>query len=254
MKRKLLVSTLLATLLATNATAEYHDKSFMGLLMYSYDGTSVGGQAGLFGLGLNFQGKFSKTIGLKVGFDTYTYNDYEIVDDQVKYNFDVETQDFLATVDWHPYAGSFKTSAGVIINNSNLVGTITPTTSTSFVFNNVTYSTDDIAKVDTSAEFDPVAPYLGIGWDTSWTKKNGFGFTFDLGVIYQGSASVDYTVKYKAVPKTGNPAVDAAATNARETLINEIDSNLAAEKKSLQTELDKYEFLPYIAIGVNYKF
>ncbi len=241
---KILASVILAgTFLTTQAVA--------GVV---YDGTSVGAQAGLFGLGANLKGKFTDTIGVKVGFDTYTYKDYVITDDQVKYNFDVETQDFLATLDWHPYKGSFKTSAGVIVNNSNLVGTVTPTTSTTFTFNNVTYSTDDIAKVDTSADFDPVAPYVGIGWDTSWAKKNGWGFTFDLGVIYQGSASVDYTVKYKEVPLTGNAAVDAVAQSARADLIKEIDANLAEEKRSLQTELDKYEFLPYISIGVNYKF
>ncbi len=220
----------------------------------AYDGTSVGAQAGIFGLGANLKGKFTDSLGVKVGFDSFTYNDIEIVDDEVTYNFDVKTQDFLATLDWHPYQGSFKTSAGMVINSSDLVGTITPTSETTFTFNNVTYSTNDIAKVDVSADFDPVAPYVGIGWDTSWTKKSGFGFTFDLGVIYQGSASVDYTVKYKEVPKTGNAAVDAAAQSARADLIKEIDANLAEEKRSLQTELDKYEFLPYIAIGVNYKF
>lgn len=241
---KLISSTLLATaLLATQASADM-----------LYQGTSVGGQAGIFGLGATLKGKLSDTLGVKVGFDKFTYNDIEIVDDEVTYNFDVKTEDFLATLDWHPYASSFKTSAGVIVNNSNLVGNVTPTTATTFTFNGVTYSTSDIAKVDTSAEFDPVAPYVGIGWDTSWTKKSGFGFTFDLGLIYQGSAKVDYTVDYAPVPVTGNAAVDAAAQQARADLIKEVDANLAAEKRSLQTELDKYEFLPYIAIGVNYKF
>lgn len=245
MRKKLLASVVLSSaLFSSNALAEV-----------SFEGVSLGGQAGIFGLGANLKGKFSETLGVKVGFDVFTYKDYVITDDKVKYNFDVETQDFLATVDWHPYKGSFKTSAGVIVNNSNLVGTITPNVEAqSFTFNDITYSTDDIAKVDTNADFDPVAPYIGIGWDTSWTKKSGLGFTFDVGVIYQGSASVDYTVDYTDVPQTGNAAVDAAANAARATLISEIDSNLVTEKKSLQTELDKYEFLPYIAIGVNYKF
>ncbi len=219
-----------------------------------YQGTSIGGQAGIFGLGATLKGKFSESLGVQVGFDKFTYNDIEIIDGNVKYNFDVETKDFLATADWHPYKSSFKTSAGVIVNNSNLVGTVKPTTSTSFTFNGTTYSTDDIAKVDTSGEFDPVAPYIGIGWDTSWTKKSGWGFTFDLGLIYQGSAKVDYTVDYKEVVHTGDPVADAIADQARATLIREIDTNLEVEKASLQEELNKYEFLPYIAIGVNYKF
>ena len=243
-KRFLISSLLVSSLFSTNAMAEVE-----------FQGLSLGGQAGIFGLGANLKGKFTDTLGIKVGFDKFSYRDYEITDDKVKYNFDVETQDMLATVDWHPYAGSFKASVGVIINSSNLNGTITPNIQAqSFTFNDITYSTEDIAKVITKADFDPVAPYVGIGWDTSWNKKSGWGFTFDIGVIHQGSASIDYTVAYKEVPQTGNAAVDAAANAARETLKSEIDANLAAEKKSLQTQLDKYEYLPYITIGVNYKF
>jgi hypothetical protein len=243
--KKIVTSTLLAgVILATQVEASE----------IVYQGTSVGGQAGIFGIGANLKGKFTDTLGAKIAFDNFTYNDIEIVDDEVTYNFDIKTQDFLATLDWHPYASSFKTSAGVIVNNSNLEGTISPTTETTFTFNGVSYSTNDIAKVDVSSEFDPVAPYVGIGWDTSWGKKSGWGFTFDLGIIYQGSAKVDYSVKYKEVPKTGNAAVDAAAQQAREDLIREVNANLEVEKKSLQTELDNYEFLPYISIGINYKF
>ena len=229
--KKVLVGTLLATIMiSTQAQAE------------NTTGFTLGGQVGLYGLGAHLSGKFSDTLAVKVGFDQFTYNDIEIKDDEVKYDFDVETKDILATVDWHPFAGSFAARAGVIVNDSNLKGTIKPNVATqSFTFNNIKYSTDDIAKVDTTAEFDPIAPYVGISWDTSWTKSSGLGFTFDLGVIHQGSAKVDYTVDYKnALTKS--------------LLGADLERNLAVEKQSLQKELDDYEFLPYIAIGVNYKF
>ncbi len=92
------------------------------------------------------------------------------------------------------------------------------------------------------------------GWDTSFDKIKGFGFTFDLGVIYQGAAKVDYSVHYKELPKTGNESVDKVAEDARQELIQNINKDLEKEKVSLQDELDKYEFLPYISIGFNYKF
>lgn len=245
MQKKFLVSTLLASaLFSTQAMADV-----------MYQGTSVGGQAGIFGLGANLKGKFTDHFGVKVSFDRFSYNDYEVTDDQVKYNFDIETEDFLGTLEWHPFGGSFKTSAGMIVNNSNLTGEATPNMeSQSFTFNGVTYSTDDIAKVDTMADFDPVAPYLGVGWDTSWNKTSGWGFTFDVGVIFQGSVQVDYAVDYQEIAYTGNAVVDAQLDAARNALIAEIDANLEAEKKSLQDELDKFEVFPYISIGVNYKF
>ncbi len=229
--KKIWVGALLATIMiSTQAQAE------------ETTGFSLGGQVGLYGLGAHFSGKFSDKLAVKVGFDQFTYNDIEIEDDQVTYNFDVETKDILATLDWHPFASSFAFRAGVIVNDSNLKGDVKPNVATQkFTFNGVEYSTDDIAKVDTTVDFDPIAPYLGISWDTSWAKKSGFGFTFDLGVIHQGSATVDYSVDYK----------DALT---KSLIAPSLERNLEIEKQSLQAELDDYEFLPYIAIGVNYKF
>jgi len=230
--KRVVTSIILATMtISTNVLAQEGNTGF-----------SLGGQVGIYGLGAHFKGKFSETLAVKVGFDQFQYNDIEIKDEQVKYNFDVSTKDILATLDWHPFAGSFATRVGVIINDSNLKGTIKPNVeSQSFTFNGTPYSTDDIAKVHTSVDFEPVAPYVGIGWDTSFAKESGFGFTFDLGVMHQGAATVDYTVDY--------------TSELAKTLISEeLEKNLKEEKISLQKELDKYEYQPFIAIGVNYKF
>ncbi len=181
-------------------------------------------------------------------------NDYEVEDDEVKYNFDLKLQDFMVVGDYHPWKGSFKTTAGVIVNSSSLDGEITPSKSQEFEFQGHTYSTDDIAKIESKVDFDPVAPYIGIGWDTSFNKDKGFGFTFDIGVIYQGAAQVDYSVHYQELEKTGNPTIDQAAEAARQVLIQDINKDLEEEKVSLQEELDKYEWLPYVSIGFNYKF
>ena len=217
---------------------------------------SVGAQVGIFGVGLNIKDKMSDTIGVRAGFDMLSINDYEIADEDTntKYNFDLKLQDFMLVGDYHPWKGSFKTTAGVIMNKSSLDGEVTPDKAQSFEFQGNVYSTDDIAKVNTKADFDPIAPYIGIGWDSSFAKKKGFGFTFDLGVIFQGSAKVDYSVHYKELVKTGNATVDQATQDIRDELIQNINKDLEKEKVSLQDELDKYEVLPYISIGFNYKF
>jgi hypothetical protein len=217
---------------------------------------SVGAQVGIFGIGANAKYKINDQFGVRASFDMFSVNDYEIEDDETntKYNFDLKLQDIMITGDYHPWKGAFKTSAGLIVNSSALDGEITPATSQEFEFQGHTYSTDDIAKVNAKVDFDPVAPYVGIGWDTSFNKLKGFGFTFDIGVIYQGSAQVDYTVNYKELEKTGNATVDQAAEDIRDELIQNINQDLEKEKVSLQEELDKYELLPYISIGFNYKF
>jgi hypothetical protein len=241
MKRKILNISLLSALI-------------LPIYAVAGENVSVGAQAGIFGIGANAKYKINDQVGVRAGFDMISIDDYEVEDDEVKYNFDLKLQDFMVVGDYHPWKGSFKTTAGVIVNSSSLDGEITPAQSQEFEFQGHTYSTNDIAKINTKVDFDPVAPYFGIGWDTSFDKDKGFGFTFDIGVIYQGAAEVDYSVHYKELTKTGNATVDQAAEAARETLIQNINKDLEEEKVSLQEELDKYEWLPYISIGVNYKF
>ncbi len=224
-----------------------------------YQGTSVGLQSALLGFGANVKGKFSDSLGVRVSFEMASADDVEIDAEDLTYNFDVDLNDMMFIADWHPLQGSFRTSAGLMINGTNVKGRISPNEDSefggaAFTFNDVEYSTKDIGYVDTKVDFDPVAPYIGIGWDTSFNKAKGFGFTFDLGVAFQGAARVEYAVTYTELKKTGNETVDKAAQDKRNKLIKELNSNLEEEKKILDDELDKYQILPYISIGVNYKF
>lgn len=215
---------------------------------------SVGAQAGIFGLGANVKYKVNEEVGVRAGFDLLSINDFEVDDGEVNYNFDVSLQDVMVVADWHPWKGSFKTVAGLIVNGSNIDGEISPGGDGSITLNNgQTYTKDEIGSVSTDAEFDPVAPYIGIGWDTSFDKKQGFGFTCDLGIAFQGSMQTDYTVNYGSALDP-----DAASTEIERQVIlatrADIEAQLDEEMSSLQDELDKYKIVPYISIGFNYKF
>ncbi len=256
MKKIILASALLATMAQAEMT---------------YEGTSVGVQAAIFGLGATVKGKLNDNLGVRASFDTFSVDDYEVEDDEVKYNFDLDLKDFMLLGDYHPWEGSFKLSAGMIINNSVLDGTITPNTRDAdkieFDFNNkhYVYSVSEIGAIETKVDFDPVAPYIGFGWDTSFDKKSGFGFTFDLGIAYQGAAQATYKIKYgealdpeKATADIEDPILKQQAIaeiEARQKEIkDELEKELDKEMISLQDELDKYEWMPYISIGFNYKF
>ncbi len=223
---------------------------------------TIGGEISLYGIGMNVTGKVNSKFALRGGFDMFKMKDIEIEvqnDNGIdtNYNFDLDLQDFLLVGDYHPWEGSFRISGGMIVNNSNFDGTITPKArdgkDIEFVFNNHTYSTKEIGSVDTKVDWDPVAPYLGIGWDTSFEKEKGWGFTCDLGVAFQGSATAHYHINYG----------DSLKENADDTLIekrskqqtrDQIKKNLDSEMVELQDEMDKYKILPYISLGVNYKF
>ncbi len=245
----------------------------------AYQGTSIGAQVGIFGIGGTVKSKISDTLALKAGFDTFKLNDYEVEDDTTKYNFDLKLQDFTLVGDYHPWAGSFKLSGGMIINNSVLDGDITPNTRDNdrieFDFNNkhYSYAVSELGSIQTKVDFDPVAPYVGFGWDTSFDKLEGFGFTFDLGVAYQGAAQATYKLKYGAALDTDKRIAEETkdlpdgpqktamikqitneVNNRKKEIEDSIKKDLDSEMLSLQEELDKYKWMPYIAIGFNYKF
>ncbi len=244
-----------------------------------YEGTSIGAEVALFGLGANIKGKFNDRYALRASFDTFSINDYEVEDDTTKYNFDLKLQDLMLVGAYHPWEGSFNLQAGMIVNNSVLDGDITPNSrdqdKIEFDFNGKhhVYQLSELGSIQTKVDFDPVAPYFGFGWDTSFDKRSGFGFTFDVGVAYQGSANASYKLNYgpaldidkRIAEETADipdgPQKDAtiqeitAEVKAKQAEIKtNLEKDLDAEMLSLQEELDKYEWVPFVSIGFNYKF
>lgn len=268
MNKSILVSAILSTVLVSSLSAKW------GNLYESQNisvGAQLGGVAGI-GIGANVKYKIDDQFGVRVGFDMFSVSDVEIEDEEVTYNFDATVQDIHLLMDWHPWKGSFRTSGGLIINNSELDGELTPTAASgqeiTFDFEGrdpLIYKLDELGSVSTIADFDPVAPYIGIGWDTSFGKDKGWGFTFDLGVIFQGSMQTDYRINFgnsldiakETAGMAEGPAKDqliADITTKRNEITNELGKEIDKEMITLQEELDKYEILPYVSVGFNYKF
>ena len=203
---------------------------------------SVGAQVGIFGFGLNIKDKMNDTIGVRAGFDMFSISGVDIGDNELKYeaDYDASIQNYSLLVDWHPWKGSFRTSAGLVLNNSKIEGVITPSSNLDFEIQGHKFEAKDVGSIDTLVDFDSIAPYIGIGGDTSFNKKKGFGFTYDLGIIFQGSAKIGYTPHF--------------TDSATQTIKDDLTNRLEDEKKSLQDDLDNYKILPYLSIGFNYKF
>ena len=204
-----------------------------------FNDTSIGADIGTTGIGITGVKKlkgYEDKWGVRVGYHQYSKS-FNTTDNKADYDFDLELQDFQLMADYHPWNTSFKVTFGALYNGIELDGKITPKGGT-ITIGGTPYTTAELGGVKTKVEFaNNIAPYIGIGWDTSFYKpKNSWGFTFNLGVAYSGSAKVSYSADYGAVQK------------------DVIDEKLEVEKKSLQDDLDKYKYIPYISIGANYKF
>lgn len=194
---------------------------------------SLGIKVSTLGLGLEVERSFSDSISGRIGVNYLTYS-YSGTEDDIEYDFDLNLMSLSALLDWHPFKGSFRISGGAIYNGNNLDAKAK--TSDTFDIGDSTYTSAELGTLKGKIDFNAIAPYLGLGWDTSFGKNKGFGFLFELGAIYQGSPKVDLS------------ADGLKASNST------FQSELAKEEKNLQSALNEFKVYPVIAIGLSYRF
>jgi hypothetical protein len=122
--------------------------------------------------------------------------------------------------DWYPSDGGFRVSGGVVFNNNKI--TITGTGATVGTAPNQTVN----AEIKMS---DSLSPYVGVGYSTRPKDASGFGFNFDLGVMFQ------------------NPKVTITASTASAP-------DIAAQEATVLDAVNKLKTMPVFGIGVSYSF
>ena len=140
-------------------------------------------------------------------------------------------------VDYYPFENNFRLSGGAYYNDNGFTGNIKPSADTTIDINGQEYQVGDIGSLDSAVSFDKVAPYIGLGWGNNAHDK-GWGFTFDLGVMYHGKGEANLT------PLDISPLIDKDL----------LESNVVKEEQDINDDLHKIKVYPVVAIGVNYSF
>lgn len=190
------------------------------------------------GFGLEAAKGLTPRFGLRGGFNYFSYG-YDATESDVSYNLELELKSFGLFADWHPFRGNFRLSGGVLINGNGLSGNAKP--SGSFDIGDTTYTSGvggQINSVNLDVSYNAIAPYFGLGWDTTFGDHENWGFTFDLGLVYSGSPEATLGISHNL---TGG-----AATT--------LESERVKEQKDLQNELDSLEWWPVLSAGIVYQF
>ena len=207
--------------LFTFATASFGQDTFIGL------------KAGLLGPGLEIERSFTDTISIRAGINYFDY-DYDGTEDDIDYDFELQLMTFSVFLDWHPFKGSFRLTGGVMYNGNELDAKAK--SATTFDIGDNTYPGNQVGTLTGEIDFNDFAPYVGLGWNTAFGKDGHWGFTFELGVMFQGSPTANLSA-------TGPIASDPG-----------FQADLAKEENNLQDDLDNFEYYPVISIGFNYRF
>ena len=182
------------------------------------------------GAGLEVAKGFSPNFGVRAGFNYFSYG-YDATESDVSYDLDLELKNFAILADWHPFEGAFRLSGGILLNGNGLTGLAKPTATVAI--GNANY---DLTSVNLDISYNSVAPYFGLGWDTTFGDDDNWGFAFDLGLIYSGSPDATLNV---SGPDEANPL---------------LADDLNRERQELQNDLDTLKWWPVVSAGVVYQF
>ena len=195
---------------------------------------SITPEVNTLGYGLSAGFGITPLFGIRVAAHTGDYS-RDLHKESIAYNGKLKFNNFGALLDLYPLASSFRLTGGVY-GNSNKIDLASKPGQTITV-NGVPYPSDAIGNVTGDVKFNKTSPYAGIGWGGK-PSGHGFGLTFDLGVLYQGSPKLSV----QAHPT--NPAIVPAS----------FYTNLEAERAKTENDIKNYKYWPVVGVGFSFSF
>lgn len=193
---------------------------------------TIGGKVGTLGLGLEGSYQFTDKWAVRGGFNQYDY-DFEDDLDGVDFDGDLELRSITLLADYRPTAGGFRITGGAVFNENAIVAVADP--AATYDIDDTIYTIEETGVLSADTEFDSVAPYLGLGYD--WDVGERFLINFDLGVLFQGEAAVQFS------SVGGTLSTDATFL-----------ADLEAEERFAEDDLEDYDLYPVLSIGLSYSF
>ncbi len=194
------------------------------------------------GVGATVTKSITPNINAKVGVNGLGISrDINLSD--VDYKADLNLLNISTLADYHPWKNAgFRLTGGLVFQDNNIEGTGKPNNGVTININGTNYnSTTVLTSVKTKVSFgNSVAPYIGIGWGNAVKPGKRWGFSTNLGVMFAGSPKVEIT-----------PGFGSGATP---TLQQQINTDIEAERKKVQDDLNWLNIYPVLSIGVSYQF
>lgn len=192
---------------------------------------------GTTGVGAHLSFPVQANLNARIGVNAAHYN-FDDKSGTVDYDYKMKLQTVDILADWFPMGGSFRVSGGVVYNGNKFEAKGKPAASGGYVVNGTNYA-NGAGTIDGKVDFHKAAPYLGIGWGNAVAKDSGWGFSSDLGVLFQGS------------PKSSLVSTNCTLATA---VCSKLATDLAAERKNFDDDSSSYKFYPVLRVGASYKF
>jgi hypothetical protein len=204
-----------------------------GSAQATFDEWAIGAKIGTLGIGGDLTTSVIPQVNLRASVQWFECSfDAQVSD--IDYDVDLNLLNPLLLLDWYPFNGSFRISAGALFNASSIQLRGRPAGEVEI--GEQTYRADEVGTLEGDVEFDPVVPYVGIGWGNALGSSGHWGLTIDLGVAFIGSPDLDLSANG---PIASNPT---------------FQQQLAQEKHDIQNELSDYNIYPVLSLSLFYRF
>jgi hypothetical protein len=196
------------------------------------EGHAVAAKAGALGLGVEYTYALNDRVAFRAGLHGSELG-FDGEESGIDYEFDLVWDSLSLGVDFHPLRSAFRLSAGVLSNDNRIEAFSRPNGNTTI--GDTSYSPAQVGTLTGVVAFDDTAPFAGLGWD--WSRdERVFGMSLDLGIVSQGSPTVNLTGSGTLF---GDPA---------------FESDIVAEERELTAELEDLDLVPYLTVGFVFRF
>lgn len=206
---------------------------------------AVGLKGGTLGAGVEATIKLHDKLNLRASAQTWSETD-TFEEDGIHYNGDMDLQTLGLLLDWHPFSGSFRVSAGALSNGNEFK--LQANCNSPCEIDNARYVSDALnpGKVDAKVEFASLAPYAGIGWGNAMRGGKWY-VALDLGVLFQDTPEASMNAS-GAFRDQANPLVTVNANNPV------FQARLKQEESNLQDSLSEFDMYPVLNLALGYRF
>jgi hypothetical protein len=214
--------------------------TLLSLASTSSHAAAVAVRGGSFGYGADLDFGLTKTLNLRLGYNTFSLN-RTIDDTDVTYDGKLKIAAASAIFDWHVFNGGFRLSAGAVQQGPKIDITGVPSSTSTYELNGNTYTASEIGSIKGTIKVgDSTAPYVGFGWGNTVDEEDRVTFLLDIGAIHTGKVKTSLDV-------TCNPSLPAPTCA-------QIQSDANAEKADLDSNVTGYEWYPVISLGLAVRF
>lgn len=201
-------------------------------------GFAIVPKAGTLGLGVDGVVEIIPHLNGRVGIGDLGI-DVEVSSDRIDYDGDVNLGGIPLLLDWYPAKNGFRVTGGLVINNNEIDLDAEGLDSDRTVrIGDREFTVSDVGDLEGEVEFNDIAPYIGIGFGNPVKPGRQWGFTVDIGIMFQGAGDVSIE-----------------ATNASQAALDlGLNEQLEREEDDIQDEVDNFQVYPILQIGVTYQF